>query len=1082
MEGFNRRHLSFYCLVTLLVLPGCLVSAQTTASIYGTVTDVQEGVLPGATVTATNTLTNEVRTTETSEVGTYSLLNLSLGRYQIKVELPGFKTLIRDGVELSLNRNARVDFKLELGELAETISVQADAPLVEATSNEMGALVDQRRVQELPLNGRNTLSLVSLIPGVQKLESRTEQGFNINPVAVNGTRPELSNMLLDGGDNTTTLRNYGSPVPNPDAVQEFRVITNNYSAETGRSVGAVVNVVTKSGTNQLHGSAFEYLRNDSLNSDNFFLGAPDKLDQHQFSGTVGGPIVKDKTFFFASYQGFRRAREQFKNTALVLTERERRGDFSQSVFQGKPVTLIDPLSGAPFANNQIPESQISPVARKFLDLVVPLPNNPQRGPNGYTVTMPLSDPANEVLAKIDHVFSVNHKLSGSYFFNDSVIEEATSEIPFHFRDNTNRQQNINIHEYWTISPTVLNHLRLTYARSAGSRALRAEPMISAADLGIKYGNLPSGPPVAPGFSVSGYFGAAASSGGPKTSNNYTLAEGLDWIKGRHNLKFGGELWLRRFFDVTQDSRNGGEFQFTGRAAGNSAGDLLLGYVNRFRYREASYKSNNQWAFYWFVQDNIRLNSRLSLNLGVRHEIDMYPVHPLDLITAYVPGMQSTCVPQAPTGIVFPCDPGIPRAGLKNDYNNIGPRVGLAYDVRGDGRTVLRGGYGVSYAFQIFNTLQGGQINIPWALIAEVRNTAPANQPTSILLEDPFASVLGGNPFPLKVDPENLVFPESGNYTSNALDLPFGYVHQFNFSIQQQIGPSMVTELSYVGNRGRKLIGEFNINQAVLSPTGTTKDVNDRRPFGPAPFLDLSMFKSAVSSWYDSFQARIEKRFSKGYTLLGSYTLGKALDYASWHASGGSWSDPRYPELDKGRADFDQRHILALSFLWELPFFAQSGGIKKSLLGGWQLSGVGTYYSGNPVTVTCEEDHGIDGVDGNDRPNLIGDWRKEAPSPEQLRSGATWFNTAAFEANNVGQIGSLGRNVVQGPSYRNLDVALSKKFSITEGHSVSFRLETFNVFNTVNLNSPDSDFDSGDFGLITSAGPSRIFQIGLRYDF
>lgn len=1039
--------------------------------------------MPGVDVTATNTLTNETRTATTNEMGSFTFLNLSLGVYRVQAALPGFKTGIREGIELSLNRNARVDFKLELGELAQSVTVQADASLVEATTNEMGTLVDQRRIVQLPLNGRNTLSLVSLIPGAQRLESRSEQGFNINPVTFNGVRPELSGWLLDGGDNSTSLRNYGSPVPNPDAIQEFRVVSNNYSAEYGRSAGAIVNVVTRSGTNEFHGSAFEFLRNDSLNSDDFFLGAPTRLNQHQFGGTMGGPIFRDKTFFFASYQGFRRSRESFDNSGIVPTERERNGDFSQSVFQGKPVTIIDPLTGKQFPGNVIPADRISPIATKYLDMVMPLPNNPERGPNAYSMISPLTDPANELLAKIDHIFSMNHKISGSYFFNDSLIQDPPSQIPYQFRDNTNRQQNINLHEYWTIRPTLLNHFRASYSRSAGSRTLRAEPPIIAADLGINYGNLPSGPPVSPDFVFTGYAVATASSGGPKTSNNYTLAEGLDWMKGRHSLKFGTEVWSRRFFDVTQDGRNGGDFRFNGDVTGNSVADLLLGQVSdRFRWRESSYKSNNQWAYYWFVQDNLRLTNRVSLSLGLRHEIDMYPVHPGDLLTAYVPGMQSTCVPQAPTGIVFPCDPGIPRAGLNNDYNNLAPRLGIAYDLRGDGKTVLRGGYGVTYAFQIFNTLQGGQINIPWALISEFRNTAGKNKLSKIQLAEPWVNVPGKNPFPTNFDPANLKFPSPGDYTSNPLDLPVGMVQQYNLSIQQQIGPSTVVELSYVANRGDKLIGSFNINQPVLSPTGTKANADSRRPLGAAPIRDLAVFKSVVKSWYDSFQGRVEKRFSQGYSILGSYTLGKAVDYASWHDSASTWADPRYPELNKARGDYDQRHILAVSCLWDLPFLRESRGVVGSLLGGWQVGAIASYYTGTPIRVLSGVDNNFDAQSGNDRPNLVGNWKKDPPTAEELKGSATWFDTSAFAANGVGEIGTLGRNVVEGPSYKNMDLTLSKRFRIREEHAVSFRLETFNVFNVVNLNSPNGTMSSGNFGKITNASSPRIFQLGLKYEF
>ncbi len=1064
------------------LLPAGPLGAQTTAGVYGTVSDTNGGVLPGATVVATNTLTNESRTTHTDHVGAFELRELSLGVYNVRAELAGFSVVNRQGIALSLNRNARVDFSLPVGQQTEAITVVGDAPLVDGRSNEMGAVVDQKRVQELPLNGRNALSLVSLVPGAQQLQSDNQQGFESNRVAFNGARPELSNYLLDGGDNTQTLRNYGNPDPNPDALQEFRVISNNYSAEYGRSVGAVVNVVTKSGTNELHASAFDFFRNDALNGEDVFKGAQRKLNQHQYGATLGGPLRKDRTFFFLAYQGVRRQRETAPTSTSVATALERAGDFSQSVLQGRPVSIVDPLTGKPFSGNVIPAGRLSPIALAFLERVVPLPNAAtSANPNAYSRTFELDEPSDQYLARVDHNIDDRHRLTLSYFMNEGTVPEALDPFAYSFRDVETKQHNANVHEYWTISSSVLNHFRLGYSRNAGSRTLRNEPAITANDLGIAYGNLPSGPPVAPGFRLNGYFSAVQQSGGPKTSNIYSAADTLTWIKGPHTVRVGAEAWLRRLFDVSQDDRNGGDFRFNGNATGNALADFLLGYVSdRFRYRDSSYKSNNQWAFYGFVQDDFRVSSRLTLNLGLRYELDKFPVHPLDLIAVYVPGEQSGCVPQSPRGIVFPCDDGIPRSGFRDDTNNFAPRLGFAYDLTRDGKTVLRGGYGRSYAFAIFNTLQEGQVGIPFALREEVRNRSPRNAPASISLSDPWAAVTGGNPFPFESDPADLKFPAAGTYTAATLDLPSGYVHQYNLSLQRQFGTNTVVELSYVGNQGRGLPGFYNINQAVLSATGTAADLDARRPLGGAPFQNLTVFRSDVSTWYDSLQARFEKRFSAGFSLMGAYTFGKALDYVSFH-SNQSWSDPARPELDKARADFDRRHLLTVSFLVELPFFKERRGLAGTLLGGWRINGIANYYSGLPVEVAASKDYNLDGS-AYDRPNVNGGWTKGAPSNDEIVGGATWFNTSALTPPAVGEIGTLGRNSINGPDYKNVDLALTKNIRLKGSHELQLRIEGFNIFNFANFNNPNGDTTSNDFGKITSVIAPRTLQLGARYSF
>ncbi|MBI3282443.1 MAG: carboxypeptidase regulatory-like domain-containing protein [Acidobacteria bacterium] len=1045
--------------------------AQTTASIYGTITDETGAAVPHAAVLATNTQTNETRSTASNRIGYYTLLNLPVGSYRLQIEAPGFRAWVREGIELQLNRNARADATLSIGAVTEKVTVLADAPLVESTTAEMGTLVDQRRVVELPLNGRNSLSLVSLAPGAQQLQTGNAQGFVENKVAVNGIRPELSNWLLDGGDNTSSLRNYGNDVPNPDAVQEFRVITSNYDAEYGRSVGAVVNVITKSGTNELHGSLFEFLRNRRLNARDFFQRDTTPLVQNQFGGTLGGPVLRNRLFGFGTYQGFRNRTQAFRNNALVPTALEQAGDFSRSVDRaGRPVVIRDPLTSQQFPNNIIPRERISPVAVKYLELAIPRPNYPANGPNGLAQLASRPKDNDQFLVKLDYIANERHKLSGAYFWSDSIDGgRFLTDIDFARRDIKTRQHNLNLHEYWSISANKLNHFRATFARSAGDRKVLPDD-ISLNELGGKFSPLPTGPRMPPDFDVLGYFDAGSAFGGAKVANNYTVADTFDWIKDKHNLKAGGELWLRRLFDTSTHPAMGGEFTFDGTATGNSIADLLLGRVSRLNIRNESYKSLNAYAFYWFIEDKYRITPRLLLNLGLRHELNQWPVHPGNQVISYLPGRQSSCVPQAPQGILFACDPGIPRAGILPDRNDLEPRVSIAYDLTGDGKTVVRSGYGVYSAFTIFNTLQGQQVSTPFGYGETIFNTD---------LADPLAAI-GGSPFPFRADPASLKFPAGSTYQYTDFDARNGYVQHFNFTIQRQIGASWSVEAAYAGNVARKLTDTRDDNAPLRGPGATRNNIDQRRPLWPV-FKELIATGGFVNSSYNAFQARLEKRFSRGSTILASYTLGKAIDESTWHDDRTAWIDMRNRALNKGLADIDRRHILAVSWVWEVPVKFEHR-LAQAFLGGWLVNGIATLYSGQPFLITSDRDNDFDGNARNDRPDVAGDWRL---SPNRPRGEVVqrWFTPGAFAVNRSGELGNLGRNVVTGPGLKNIDGGVLKNFRVREGHAVQFRAELFNASNWVNLGQPEARLSRATFGRInaTATGP-RIVQFGLKYLF
>jgi hypothetical protein len=1055
-------------LVTLVVGTLTPVEGQITSSIRGTVSEQTGGVVPGVEVVVTNPETNEKRTTTTNDVGYYSFPALPPGEYEIRAEMPGFKTWTQKGVILSLNRNARIDIKLEIGEIQQNIVVQSDAALVETTTSEMGAVVDQRKITELPILGRNTLSLVSLVPGAQALQEGNAQGFLENKVSINGARPEDSNWLLDGGDNTSTLRNYGNVVPNPDAIQEFRVITNNYDAEYGRTAGAVVNVITRSGTNDFHGSLFEFHRNRALNARDFFRADKTPLVQNQFGGTVGGPIFKDKTFFFTSYQGFRRRVSSFENGALVPSALERKGDFSQSFDDdGNLLIVNDPLTGQPFADNKIPANRLSKVAQNYLDLAIPLPNDAIRGPNALVQTASEPNDNDQFLVKVDHQLSENHKLSGGLFRTKNTdTGKFLTDIDFASRSIISRQYNMNLHEYWNLSATKLNHFHVTVARSAGDRKVMPDN-ISMTDLGSNFSPLPDGPQMPPDVEITGWFDAGSAYGGPKTADHYTLANDFSWITGHHDLKFGAEGWVRKLMDVSTHPRMGGSWVFDGTYTDHPVGDFLLGLVNEVQVQNESYKSTNSLSFNWYAQDKFQVSPRLALNLGVRYEMMTWPTHPLDTIKVFLPGRQSTVVPQAPEGILFVGDDGIPRSGMRADRNNLAPRLGFAWDPIGDGKTSVRGGFGISYSFVLFNALQNAQTGTPFGMQMTIRNTT---------LEDPYAPV-GGNPFPFKQDLTNLVFPASAAYGFQDYNMRTPYIMQYNLSVQRQFGQDWMVEMAYVGSGGRKLINSYDINAPVRTANASSKNLNQRRPLYPT-YQEIAWTSSFVNSSYNAFQTRVEKRFSEGFSLLGSYAFGKALDMSTWYNSGNEWVDSYNLGLNRGRGVDDIRHLLRLSWLWQVPFHAD--GVLGAIAGGWWVNGIGTLQSGSPVWVQVGKDADYDGHTG-DRPDVVGNWKLD-PNRSRGEVINAWFDKTAFAAPAAGQAGNLGRNVIDGPGAKIVDLSLLKDFRVREGHSFQVRLESSNAFNLVNLSNPEYRLNKGTFGTISSARSSRLFQLGLKYSF
>ncbi|RPJ57531.1 MAG: TonB-dependent receptor [Acidobacteria bacterium] len=1058
----------------LALLVGCcglsnaLLAQVTTAAIHGTVTDSTGGVIPGAEVTATQVATNFKRTTVTDEVGQYAIKFLPLGRYKVEVAVPGFKTFSQTGVVLDINRDARVDATLSIGEQSETISVASDAPLVNTTDASIGRTVNNAEIQNLPLVNRDVYTLLSLTPGVNATDATNPLGSPAEIVVVNGSSSGTGSIsyYLDGGNNTAGLRNTGNSVPNPDAVQEFRVITNNYSSEFGRFAGGMVDVVTKSGTNTMHGSLFEYVRNDALNASPWLVSSKPPLRRNQFGGSFGGPVMKDKTFYFGSYSGLRQRQVVVRNTAIVPTEAERKGDFSNS-----KVKPNDPLTKKPFANNIIPTERLDPTAQKIISTSIPAANLPG---NFVEATQQRPLDTDEVQLKIDHQLSSTHQLSGSYYWNSGLdLESLQGNLVWSRRAFDWTQQNLNIADTWTISPTLVNQLRLTYVRNFGGRI--NTPATSLADFGSNF--RVQGTPSLPQITVSGYFNLSQAIAGPLAgSNYYGVRENLSWTRGRHFLKMGGEFALEKNIHAA-DLNNYGVFNFDGSKSGNALADFILGVPRSMNQDAPICKYDDGWYYGLYFQDDFRIHPRLMLNLGLRYDLQTPFTDPYDRKLTFVLGQQSKVVPSAPLGLVFPGDPGIGRGIIEADKNNFAPRIGLAWDPFGDGRTSIRAAAGLFVGSISANEWNQTGDRQPF--------TARQQFNTVKSFTDPYGSLPGGvSPYPYVYDPANPKFLEYAAITGTAIDFQWPYTYQFNLSIQRQVTNDLSVTAAYVGANGYFWPTIRDYNYPVYGPGATSSNVNDRRPIQPKPktYSTIAIIESVLNNSYHGLQLSADKRFSRGVSFRGFYTLGKALEGGNLAAANGDSGMQNANKLaaEKGRTPSDRLHNFVLSTIWELNYFKGSNVVARSVLNNWMLAAIMRAGSGTPLTIASGRDNNLDG-NGNDRANLVGD---PLLDPNRPRSEVMekWFNTAAFTQNAAGQDGTAGRNIIDRPGFKTVDFALSRDFRLFEEKTLQFRCEMTNAFNLVNLAAPTTNVNSSAFGTIRSAGNMREVQLGLRFTF
>ncbi|HYO81790.1 MAG TPA: carboxypeptidase regulatory-like domain-containing protein [Bryobacteraceae bacterium] len=1054
---------------TLVILLACVASVRaqvTTQTIIGTVADRSGANVPGAKVTVTQIETNVSREATSDESGQYAVRLLPTGTYRVEIAAPNFKKFVQEGVTLEVSRAARVDATLEVGAVTESVSVTADAPLVNTTDATLGRTVENTEIVNLPLVNRDVYQLLNLTPGVESSEGGNAFGYTEQRTMINGGSYGGSgevNYYLDGGNNTTGLRGTGNATPNPDAVQEFRVITNSYGAEFGRFAGGVIDVVTKSGSNEFHGSLFEFLRNDKLNAKPWLASTRPPLRRNQFGGTFGGPIVRDRTFFFGTYSGLRQRRQQFRNTAIVPTAAERRGDFSTSV---RPP--VDPLTRQPFPNGIIPIERFDPTARRILDQHIPIANTPG-GFFEITQSEPLD--TDEYQGKVDHHVGQSHQFTGSYYRTQGeTTESLAGNLPWSQRQFKWTQQNFNAAHTMIVSPATINQFRLTYVRNFGGRT--NIPELSLADFGSNYRI--QGTPSLPQLNVSGYFNLSQAIAGPTAGSNfYGLREMLSITAGKHNLKIGADANLEKFIHDTT-LNNYGVFSFDGTITGNALSDFMLGLPRTMNQDVPITKIDNSWYFGGFVQDDIRLTPHFTLNLGVRYDLQLPITDPLNRKSTFVAGRQSQLVPTAPLGLLFAGDPGVGRGIVPADRNNIAPRVAFAWDPFKTGRTSIRGGAGIFYG-----NISGNE----W-------NTTADNQPFTVRqrfndvrsLTDPYGNLPGGQaPFPYDFTPAAPRFISPASVSGPSLDFQWPYTYQFNFSVQRQVFSDLSVETAYVSSLGRHLPFTRDLNYPIFGAGATAANVDLRRPYLPGTLAMIGSLESSMTTSYHGLQISVDKRYSRSFLLKGYYTFSKSLEGARMQndTTNGGAQNMNNLRAEKGRTDNDRRHNMVLSAVWQIGYFRNTPGLKY-ILNDWTVSSILTLRSGLPYTVSSGTDRNLDGMN-NDRANLIGEPRLD-PNRPRPEASARWFDPAAFVPAPLGQDGNSGRNILDGPGMRNIDLAVFRDFRIQESLRLQFRAEMTNAFNLVNLLNPNAALNSPAVGTIRNARGMRETQLGLRLTF
>jgi hypothetical protein len=1075
----------------LVLCSASLLAQDPVASIEGTVSDPSGAAVSGARIVVRDLRQGALRTAASGPDGSFRVPLLPVGEYAVEVSAPGFARLERKRVELTVGAVAQLPLTLAVEGTAEEITVSAETAAVETASNALGKTVTTREILDLPLNGRNFTQLGLLQAGVSALTNGVaSSGGSLRAgqsYAVNGQRPESNNFLLDGAKNVNRMDGgFALRIP-VDAIAEFRILSHSAPAEYGGTSGATTSVVTKSGDNSWHGSLYEFLRNDIVDARNYFSATVEPLKQNQFGGTLGGPLRRDRLFAFGYYEGFRN-RQGVTRSGNVPTPAQRRGDFS-----GMPFPLLNLAGGgAPFPNNQVPASLLDPLGVKASQLY-PAGNT---AATVHTATVITENGTNQAGARADWNPSDRSRWNLRYSFSDGFnlnpISIRGSDLPgFPVRDDLTTHS-LTLGETHVFTPSLIGSFRAALFRHTflfDQRLNRASPR----EFGFQYDSASAAGQSLPFFNVNGYSPVGGAITGPRTSGQ-TSGEvylALSWNRGAHSLKFGSEL-RRTHLNLFQAIAPNAFFVFAPSFPSNDAfANLLMGRPVVF-YQGLGDLSRGLrgWENSLFVQDEWRVTRRLVLNFGLRWEVNTPFREVRGRMNAFVPGVQSVRMPEAPAGLLFPGDPGIAEGIAPVYYRAAMPRVGITWNPDRRGVTSARASYGIFYdPFSNGSGVasQAPVSSLPWTQL--VQFSGPGVN---------FANPYAGQPPPA---PGSFARPLTLVVLDHTARPP--YAQNWNFVVQRALPRQMLLDARYVGTKGTHLPRNVEANPAVFGPGATSGNADRRRIYANCPAVGACDFTHAAklmygtNSTYHAAQIAFSRRFDRGWAFNTSYWFSKTLDYLSAMNLGGAAARPMAGENDiaqnpfdlraeRGPSLFDARHRFVASGSYRLPEFRQSAPALRAILGGWQSNLIAVVNSATPFTVfdttnvSLQASHPpISGYSGS-RPDLVGDPNAGPHTVQQ------WLPRSAFRrldpAAEAGRFGNAGRNIARGPGTANLDFSLLKPIPIGEHWNLQFRAECFNLLNHSNFFVPVSDLNSANFGRILEAGPARLVQFGLKFIF